>query len=80
MSVCREPGNASLTADERALLRARVAADLIHKGRYEDAREALGAFWQGAGERPNVEGLGGRAAAEVFLQAGALEEIKKYYQ
>lgn len=64
--------NPSLTADERALLRAQVAADLIHKGQYEAAREALGELWRGVGERPNVEGLGDRAAAEVLLQAGVL--------
>ncbi|HWS89297.1 MAG TPA: hypothetical protein VN282_20150, partial [Pyrinomonadaceae bacterium] len=67
-----ELDNPSLTADERATLRAQVAADLIHKGRYEAAREALGELWRGVGERPNVEGLGDRAAAEVLLQAGVL--------
>jgi tetratricopeptide (TPR) repeat protein len=49
-----------------------VAADLIHKGRYEDAREALGELWRGTGERPNVEGLTEKTAAEVLLQAGVL--------
>jgi tetratricopeptide (TPR) repeat protein len=68
----RELDNPSLTADERAALRAQVAADLIHKGQYEAAREALGELWLGVGERPNVEGLGGRATAEVLLQAGVL--------
>lgn len=60
------------TADERAMLRAQVAVDLIHKGRYETAHEALGELWRGTGQRPNVEGLGDRAAAEVLLQAGVL--------
>ena len=64
--------NPSLTSDERALLRSQVAADLIHKGQYEAAREALGEHWRGVGQRPNVEGLGERAAAEVLLQAGVL--------
>ena len=68
----RELDNPSLTADERALLRSQVAADLIHKGQYPAAREALGGLWRGVGERPNVEGLGDRAAAEVLLQAGVL--------
>jgi tetratricopeptide (TPR) repeat protein len=62
----------SLSADERALLRCRVVADLIHRGQYEAAREALGGLWRGLGERPDVEGLTGRAAGEVVLQAGAL--------
>ncbi len=68
----RELDNPTLTADERATLRARVTADLIHKGRYEVAREALSELWRGVGERPNIEGLGERAAAEVLLQAGVL--------
>ena len=68
----KELDNHSLTKDERALLRCRLAADLIHKGQYDDACEALGDLWQGAGGRPNLEGLGERAAAEVLLQAGVL--------
>ena len=68
----KELDNPSLTADERTLLRCRVAADFIHRGQYEAAREALGEHWRGVGERPNVEGLGERAAAEVLLQVGAL--------
>lgn len=62
----------ALTADGRAALRCSVAADLIHTGQYEAAREALGELWRGIGARPHVEGLGERAAAEVLLQAGAL--------
>jgi tetratricopeptide (TPR) repeat protein len=68
----KELDNLSLTTDERALIRCRVAADLIHAGQYEAAREALGELWRGEGERPNVEGLGESTAAEVLLQAGAL--------
>jgi tetratricopeptide (TPR) repeat protein len=67
-----ELDNPSLTADERALLRSQVAADLIHKGQYEAAREALGELWRGIGERPNVEGLDENTAAEVLQQVGAL--------
>jgi len=68
----KELDNPSLTTDERALVRCRVAADLIHAGRYEAARDSLGDLWKGAGERPNVEGLGESTAAEVLLQTGAL--------
>jgi tetratricopeptide (TPR) repeat protein len=68
----KELDNPSLTADERAELRAQVAADLIHRGQYEDARDALGERWRGTGERPNLEGLGEKAAAEVLLQTGVL--------
>src|ERR1044072_7659963 len=68
----RELDSPSLTADERAPLRCGVAADLIHRGQYEKAWEALGELWRGAGERPNVEGLTDGTAAEVLLQAGVL--------
>ncbi|HZI19948.1 MAG TPA: tetratricopeptide repeat protein [Pyrinomonadaceae bacterium] len=68
----RQLDNPTLTADEQALIRCRAAADLIHSGQYERAREALGDLWQGVGERPNVAGLEETTAAEVLLQAGAL--------
>jgi tetratricopeptide (TPR) repeat protein len=68
----KELDNPSLTADERALTRCRVAAELTHSGQYEKAREALGELWRGVGERPNVEGLAESTAAEVLLQAGVL--------
>jgi CheY-like chemotaxis protein/Tfp pilus assembly protein PilF len=62
----------NLTADERALLRCRLAADLIHTGQYETARDALGDLWQGVGERPGLTGLEPQTAAEVLLQCGVL--------
>src|SRR5437763_7643943 len=68
----KELDNPSLATDERALIRCRVGADFIHAGQYEAAREALGELWKGTGERPNMEGLGERTAAEVLLQAGVL--------
>jgi tetratricopeptide (TPR) repeat protein len=49
-----------------------VAADFTHRGQHDAAREALGELWRGVGERPNVEGLDERTAAEVLLQVGAL--------
>lgn len=64
--------NPNLTADDKALIRCRAAADLIHSGQYEKAREVLGDFWRGVGARPNVEGLEETTAAEVLLQAGVL--------
>jgi hypothetical protein len=45
----KELDSPSLTADERATLRAQVAADLIHRGQYEAASEALGELWRGTG-------------------------------
>jgi CheY-like chemotaxis protein len=68
----RELDNPSLTENERILLRCRVAADFIHTGRYEAAREALGKLWRGVGERPDVRKLQPATAAEALLQCGAL--------
>ncbi len=68
----KELDDLSLSPGERALARCRACADFISRGQYEAAREALGELWRGVGERPRVEGLGARAAAEVMLQAGAL--------
>jgi tetratricopeptide (TPR) repeat protein len=67
-----ELDNPSLTSDGRALLRCRLATQLIQEGQYEVAREALGELWRGTGERPALEGLAEKTAAEVLLQAGVL--------
>jgi CheY-like chemotaxis protein/tetratricopeptide (TPR) repeat protein len=71
-SLLRQLENPKLTANERASIRCRVAADLIHTGQYEQARESLGELWRGAGARPNLEGLDETTAAEVLLQCGSL--------
>ncbi|HJQ31678.1 MAG TPA: tetratricopeptide repeat protein [Pyrinomonadaceae bacterium] len=68
----KELDNPSLTADERVLLRCAVSSDLIHKGQYERAREALGELWPGFGVRPDVRGMPPAVAAEVLLQCGVL--------
>ena len=68
----KELDNPSLTPDARALIRSEVAADFIHAGQYEAARDALGDLWRGVGVRPNVDGLNERTAAEVLSQAGVL--------
>jgi tetratricopeptide (TPR) repeat protein len=68
----KELDNLSLTENERALLRCRVASDFIHRGQHDAAREALGELWREIGERPNVEGLDKRTTAEMLLQVGAL--------
>src|SRR5215213_10031525 len=64
--------NHSLSEDERVLLRCRVAADFIHKGQYEAAREALGELWLGVGQRPPVINLPPAVDSEVLLQCGTL--------
>jgi CheY-like chemotaxis protein len=62
----------TLTAEERTLLRCKVATELIHIGKYEEAREALEGLWRGTGERPNLKGLSTAVGAEVLLQCGVL--------
>ncbi|HEV2708049.1 MAG TPA: helix-turn-helix domain-containing protein [Pyrinomonadaceae bacterium] len=62
----------SLTANQRIVLRCRLASEFIHTGRYDAAREALGQLWRGIGQRPNTEGMEQSLTAEVLLQVGAL--------
>lgn len=68
----RQLDDATLTREQRALLRCQVAAELIHTGKYTEAGEALGEFWQGVGKRPDLKGLTTAVAAEVLLQCGTL--------
>lgn len=72
MNPLKELENPSLSRDDRVRIRCRVAAELIHVGQYEQAREALGELWQGIGNRPRIEKLSPVAGAEVLLQCGAL--------
>ncbi|MFL6228677.1 MAG: helix-turn-helix domain-containing protein [Pyrinomonadaceae bacterium] len=62
----------TLSRDERARRRCADAKKLQDVGDHEGARRALGGLWQRVGERPNLEGLGDAARAEVLLRAGAL--------
>jgi tetratricopeptide (TPR) repeat protein len=71
----KELDNPSLTENERVLIRCRVAADLIHKGQYEAAREALGELWLGVGQRPSVRNLLPAVNAEVLLRCGTLTRL-----
>src|ERR1700749_920245 len=68
----KELDNPSITEGERVLLRCRVAADLIHRGQYEAAQEALGELWLGVGQRPRKKNLPPAIDAEVLLQCGVL--------
>jgi tetratricopeptide (TPR) repeat protein len=71
----KELDNPTLTEDERTLIRCQVAADLIHKGQYEAAQEALGGLWPGIGERPQVNDLPPALESEVLLQCGTLTHL-----
>lgn len=64
--------NPALTSESRTLVRCDVAAELIHTGQYEAAREALGQLWRGVGRRPELRELSILAIAEVLLQCGVL--------
>jgi tetratricopeptide (TPR) repeat protein len=62
----------SLSTNERAQLRCKLAKQLEEAGNYEAAREAMGELWQRVGERPALERLDQETAAEVLLRVGAL--------
>lgn len=64
--------NPSLSIDERALLRCRVAKEFEEVGNFDAAREALGELWLNIAEQPRVENLNHRSAAEVLLRVGTL--------
>ena len=64
--------NPALSVSDRTLLRCDLARDLMETGDYEGARQALDPIWHRVGDRPALDGLDERAAAEVFLRAGTL--------
>src|SRR5882672_1398720 len=68
-----EIDNPSLTVNERASLRCRVARQLEEAGDYEAASEALAELWQGVGARPMLEGLDDETKAQVLLRVGTLK-------
>jgi tetratricopeptide (TPR) repeat protein len=65
----------NLTENEQVLLRCQVAADLIHKGQYEAAQEALGELWLGVGQRSPARNLPPEVDAEILLQCGTLTHL-----
>jgi two-component system, chemotaxis family, chemotaxis protein CheY len=71
-TLLRQLDDPALTPDERAQLRCRAAEAFERRGQYEAARDALGELWQGTGQRPPLEDLSERTAAEVLLRVGAL--------
>ncbi|MEA2172903.1 MAG: MalT-like region, partial [Blastocatellia bacterium] len=74
-SLLRQLQNPNLSRDSRAELRCELAREFEDKGDYESAREAMSELWQRIGERPNIEGLEQRTAAEVILRAGVLTGV-----
>lgn len=64
--------NPELDHDARAQLRCRLAKELEEAGKYEAARRMMGELWQFIGERPVIDNLDKRTAAEVLMRAGTL--------
>ncbi|HVG34884.1 MAG TPA: tetratricopeptide repeat protein [Pyrinomonadaceae bacterium] len=71
-SLLQQLESPNLSRDQSAELRCQLAKGLEDAGDYEAARQVLGEFWQYMGERPRVEGLDQRTAAEVLLRVGVL--------
>jgi transcriptional regulator with PAS, ATPase and Fis domain len=70
--LLRQIDSPALNHAERARLRCQLAKELEDSGNYEVARTTMGELWQRIGERPQLEGLDQRTAAEVLLRAGSL--------
>jgi tetratricopeptide (TPR) repeat protein len=63
---------ATLSRDERVLLRCRLAKELEESGDYESARELLDPLWPSVGERPDIGDLDAETGAELLLRCGTL--------
>jgi transcriptional regulator with GAF, ATPase, and Fis domain/Flp pilus assembly protein TadD len=70
--LLRQINDPTLSRDEIAMLRCRLARELEEAGNFEAARGAMGDLWSRIGEHPTLQGLGRRTAAEVLLRAGVL--------
>ncbi len=64
--------DSTLSRDERARLRCKLAKELEQGGNYQAAQGAMGDLWPHVGERPQLDGLDQYTAAEVLLCAGLL--------
>src|SRR5919107_651988 len=62
----------TLTHEEKARLRCRLAKELEDIGNYEGARRAMGELWSQVGQPPVLGGLSPETAAEVLLRSGVL--------
>src|SRR5215208_6427739 len=70
--LLHEIADPTLTHDERARLRCRLARELEDIGNYEAAREAMGELWPEVEGRPALDGLSEATAVEVALRVGVL--------
>jgi tetratricopeptide (TPR) repeat protein len=62
----------SVSVDFRAERACELAKHLENKGDYEEARQALSAYWPHPGERPLLKDLSQSVAAKVLLRAGVI--------
>lgn len=70
--LLQKVADSSLTREERARLRCRLAKALEDIGNYEGARQAMGELWSQVGQPPVLDGLSPDTAAEVLLRSGVL--------
>lgn len=70
--LLREIADPTLTREQRAGLRCRLARGLEDAGSYDAAQEAMGELWPEVGGRPVLDELTGATAAEVVLRVGVL--------
>jgi tetratricopeptide (TPR) repeat protein len=59
-------------ADSYTPAKSRLVVELQNRGEYEAACEALGGFWRGIGQRPEIGSLSAADQAEVLLRVGTL--------
>src|SRR3712207_3905598 len=70
--LLQQISDSSLSHEQKAQLRCRLAKELEDVGNYEGARQAMGELWSQVGQPPVLEGLSARTAAEVLLRSGVL--------
>jgi tetratricopeptide (TPR) repeat protein len=58
--------------DTEALRSSELARQFAEKGDYDTARNELGYYWQGIGQRPRIDGLHQFVQAEILLRVGSL--------
>jgi len=71
-SLIHDMETQSPSFDYRAECACQQAKLLENKGAYEEAREALSAYWPYLHERPQLTGLAPSVGAEVLLRAGVI--------
>ena len=60
----------TLSVEQRAHARCKLAKQLEEVGNYEAAVETMGELWAGIGAVPRVEGLSEGSRAEILLKGG----------